>query len=154
MSNSAMISAFESFNKASEVLYIQAGINGVGIPSDLDYVPAYVVNSCFSIEVGLKYLLEQQGLNARGHELRVLFSQLDQPYKDSIHNYIKQFSIDPTKYQQWFDTNLDEVNEGFVNWRYFYEAQTTPTPSTNVINSVIANLNFLKRLRESIKKIV
>jgi len=154
MSNYAMNMGFESFKKASETLYTQAGINSVGIPTDIDYIPAYVVNTCFCIEVGLKSLLKGQGLNARGHELKTLFDQLNPTNKGLIENYIIQFSKDPTKYQQWFEDNLDEVNEGFVKWRYFYEATQTPTSTSNVVNSVSANLNFLKRLMEAIDSII
>ncbi len=145
---------FDSFKKASEVLYLQAGINGVGVPSNIDFVPAYIVNTCFCIEVGFKYLLEQQGFSPRGHKLRDLYDQLNQSNKDLIEQYIIQFSNDQTKYQQWFDDCLDEVNEGFVKWRYFYEATQTPTSSSNVVNSVIANLNFLKRLREALDSMI
>ncbi len=154
MSNYAMNMGFDSFKKASEVLYLQAGINGVGVPSNIDFVPAYIVNTCFCIEVGFKYLLEQQGFSPRGHKLRDLYNQLNQSNKDLIEKYIRQFSNDQTKYQQWFDDCLAEVNEGFVKWRYFYEATQTPTSSSNVVNSVTANLNFLKRLREALDSMI
>lgn len=154
MSNYAMNMGFESFKKTSELLYMQAGINSTGIPTDVDYVPAFIVNTCFCIEVGFKYLLEQQGGSPRGHKLRLLFDQLNQTNKDLINNYIKQFSLDPTTYQQWFDDNLDEVNDGFIKWRYFYEATQIPTATSNVVNSVKANLNFLKRLREALDGII
>ena len=154
MNNFAMNMGFESFKKTSEVLYIQAGINSSGIPTDIDYVPAYVVNTCFCLEVGLKYLLEEQGLSPRGHELVSLYNQLNQTNKDEINNYIKQFSQDQTKYQQWFDDNFAAVNKGFIQWRYFYEATQTPTSSSNVVNTVTAGLNFLKRFREALDQMI
>ncbi len=154
MENYAMIEVFNSFKLTSEVLYDLAGVDSIGAPTNTIYVPAYVVNSCFCIEIGFKYLIQQQGGNARGHDLVLLHGQLTQDNKDKIDSYIKSFSQDPSKYPQWFHDELAEVSAGFVDWRYLYEPVNTPTPGTSVVNTVIANLNFIKRLREALDNII
>lgn len=110
-------------------------IDSNGNPNEVVYVPSYVVNTCFCIEIGLKYLLEKEGKTARGHDLKFLHDQLKQSTKDLIDDYIKQFSQDQSKYHQWFVANLDEVKKGFENWRYFYEPTLTTNSGSSVVNA-------------------
>jgi len=154
MGNWSMKEAFKSFKIASELLYNQAMIDSYGVPKNVVAVPAYVVNTCLCLEVGLKYLIEQQGSSSRGHDLYHLHNQLNQTNKDKIGDYIKQFSKDQSKYDQWFMDKLNEVPDGFIQWRYFYEPTQTPVPGSHVVNTVSADLNFLKRFREALDNII
>jgi len=153
MSNFAMNMDFDGFYEATMLLYDATGVVN-GIPSNVELVAPLVVNGCFCIEVGLKYLIDKQGGSRRGHDLKKLFNWLDQADRDSIHDYISQYHKDPTKYHSWFDNEIEVLKNGFVSWRYFYEQQGTPTATVGVVNSVTANLTFLKRLCDGIKSII
>ena len=93
-----------------------------------------VVCAAFAIELGLKALVLQKGVQAKGHDLEKLFSKLEPAQQTAL---IKAVGIAESD----FNKELKATANAFIDWRYIYEAP----------GSVSANLDFLRRLSEAIQ---
>lgn len=76
-------------------------------------VPA-VVCGAFSIEIGFKAIILQEGGNATGHELSKLFDKVSPALQDLI---VKEVGLDLSV----FSVELNKISNVFVEWRYIYE---------------------------------
>jgi HEPN domain-containing protein len=111
----------------------------------------HVVNSAFTCELYLKALLFiTKGVSKRGHDLQKLYSQQTLEVKESIYKEyygLHQTRPVPEKYRgemnkEVFATEIAEVKDVFVNWRYVYEI-----PNESV------RLGILRFLRMSLRKV-
>ncbi len=100
------------------------------------FVPATMILS-FCNELALKSLIYQtKGIDQRGHKLSTLLSKLDDTDLDKIkEDIMTELNLSESD----FETQLSTNDDGFINWRYFYEGG----PS--------ANLLFLKSMFKSVK---
>lgn len=81
-------------------------------------IPGVVLLS-FSIELALKVLIKQlTGKDVKGHRLDELLNKLPQDKKSHIRDQVK---IELNKNDEEFNMLVDRNNNGFVDWRYFYE---------------------------------
>lgn len=106
-----------------------------GQPKHFMAFPA-VVCAAFSAEVGLKTMLNRQGIAAKGHDLRALFMKLPGEQQYAI--------FEKTGMQiEEFSAHLAHSRLAFSKWRYIYEEK----------GESFINLRFLGRLAEAIEKI-
>lgn len=100
------------------------------------FVPATMILS-FCNELAIKTLIYQtRDINQRGHKLSTLLSKLNKTDSNQIKNDIMtELNLSEVD----FETQLATNDNGFTNWRYFYEGG----PS--------ANLLFLKSMFQSVK---
>ena len=103
----------------------------------LQFIPSTVMLS-FTIELALKILIEQRtGNNVRGHQLTNLLNELPEDLGQEIkRNTCAKMEITEDKFDEYVANN----NNGFVDWRYFYEKNNN------------SHLGFLKNLYEKIKE--
>ena len=73
-----------------------------------------IVCAIFSIELAIKGLLAKQGITTRVHDLRKLFDRLEASQKDEI---VLACGVPEPNFSQ----QLDEIRDGYVRWRYFFE---------------------------------
>jgi hypothetical protein len=89
-------------------------------------VAPFVVNSAFSIELYLKTLGQIHNKPLKGHELVNLFESLPVEAHQSID------AVLPDCVKEWgppetidLRTSISELNNAFVEWRYYYERGRT-----------------------------
>ena len=87
-----------------------------------------IVCAAFSVELGLKAQIMEDGRMAKGHRLFDLFQKLDPKCQS---NLVKLVGLD----QETFENELAHMSEAFVQWRYVYEH-----------DEVSINLGFLEKL--------
>lgn len=93
---------------------------------NIDYailaIPAQAAFQAFSIELGLKMLLQKNEveLNPRGHELEKLYQKLPAKIQDNLKNKVisSMDSLTEDDFQSLLKTN----SENFTKWRYFHES--------------------------------
>lgn len=95
-----------------------------------------VVCAAFSSEIGLKTLLERQGIKASGHDLMKLYKKLppDQQYKIYEETGMAM---------QEFTAHLLNSRLAFVKWRYIYEEK----------GGSMVNLKFLGAFAQAIETV-
>ena len=100
------------------------------------YIPAVVLIS-FCSELALKVLIKQtRSADERGHKLSGLMKKLSPDLRESIQKEVtREMNITDSKFADLLNKNDD----GFVNWRYFYEGDRN------------FNLDFLKSLFSKVK---
>ena len=98
------------------------------------YLCSAIVLYAFSSELGLKALLSLDGKKGvKGHNLKSLFGRLSPQMKEMIIE-----SLPEDRFKVHFNTYLEENQNDFEEWRYYYE-------KTNIASS-----DFLKALSETI----
>lgn len=96
-----------------------------------------IVCAAFSIEIGLKTLLETCGKQVKGHDLSLLFN--------SLPKHIQLQIIQGTCFsKQEFTEYLEQARSAFVEWRYIYESQKFK----------IVSVEFLRKFAEVLQLIV
>ena len=74
-----------------------------------------IVCAAFSIEVGLKTILQHEGTKAHGHDLLALFLKVSDARKIEIIDHSGET-------MEYFVAHLKHSKNAFVDWRYIYEA--------------------------------
>ncbi len=80
-------------------------------------VPA-LVNAAFACELYLKMLIKDD--TTRGHDLEILFDQLEVDDKDKIRNIITE-RLKKESLEKGFDYYLKGISDDFEFWRYIHE---------------------------------
>lgn len=89
-------------------------------------VPKFV-NGVFSIELTIKAILVEQGISYDNeHNLKILFDKLPTDIQNRVWSFLT------TKFPEYSDitkceTELLIMSEAFVQWRYYYEGNGTPS---------------------------
>lgn len=99
------------------------GMISVGIPS--------IVCGAFSVELALKAILYNEGVDCKGHHLLTLMNKLPAEVRNEIQKSLAQ---------EWpdYDQQLKNCDRAFVDWRYVHE----------VDRELNINVNFLILLSE------
>lgn len=106
-----------------------------GNPKHFMAFPA-IVCAAFSAEVGLKTILNRQGVSAKGHDLRALYLKLSTEQKYAI------FEKTGLPVEE-FASQLAHSRLAFSEWRYIYEQK-----GENLIN-----INFLGSFAAAIESV-
>lgn len=84
----------------------------------LNALPAYLATLAFSVELGLKYLLEKNSIVLKRHDLNSLFLRLPSDVQATLRDKVEESSQD---FKDKFDLLLKENSLAFEQWRYFHE---------------------------------
>ena len=111
MSPAATFQVSRTFYRGYELCY------GSGLPShgghDNAIIPG-IVCLAFSIELGLKSLLQAVGDSAHRHNLKDFFDRLSDVEKEEV---ICEAGIEDGSFHE----NLALIADAFIKWRYIYE---------------------------------
>ena len=140
------------FKQALSFSSIARKINHDGLrksPVDSNSITPFIVNATFSIEVYLKSINMLFGQKITGHALVSLFNKLPDEAKTAINEKTieleKQYNF-PEQIQ--FETELENINKAFEQWRYIYEKSDMQFIHTT---SVIFLMNVLHDTYEIIR---
>lgn len=109
----------------------------------IQYVPPYIVNGAFSIELALKSILCENKVDyKREHNLYQLFRLLPNTFQNEIKLVFEQLDL---SYDMGnFDKDFVLISDSFVEWRYAFEAGTAILHSGvfNRLVTAIAQIHF------------
>ena len=98
---------------------------GGSLQSKAELVPA-IVCIAFSIEIGLKAILNAEGKRVSGHNFQPLF--------DSISEECRTLIVRNTGYESTrFHSELTDASNAFVEWRYIYESNQDKSASVQFL---------------------
>ena len=99
-------------------------------------IPA-ITCAAFSAELGIKAILNREGLKTRGHKLKELLERLPAEDRDKIISLTSASYLD-------FNNQLEAASNAFVEWRYMHEQE----------NEIQVNVFFIGNFAESILKVL
>lgn len=111
-------------------------------------VPA-LVNAAFACELYLKMLIKDD--TTRGHDLEILFSQLEVDDKDRIRNIITE-RLKKGSLEKGFDYYLKGISNDFEFWRYIHEKPDFGELGLNIgLRAIDCFIEGLKEYTDSLK---
>ena len=94
-----------------------------------------IVNGAFAIEITLKAILTEQGINyGREHNIKVLFDLLPQGIRNDMWSYLASKKPEYTDIQKC-EKELVIMSDAFVKWRYCFEGNNPPAFDTNFLSA-------------------
>ena len=111
-------------------------------------VPA-LVNAAFACELYLKMLIKDD--TTRGHDLEILFDQLEVDDKDKIRNIITE-RLKKESLEKGFDYYLKGISNDFEFWRYIHEKPDFGELGLNIgLRAINCFVEGLKEYTDSLK---
>lgn len=131
MKNIWLVHQAKSFYNA----YIALEQIGDPVDSPMLLLVPRLVNGAFAVEVTLKAILTEQGIDyAKEHNIKVLFDLLPKDIQNDFWDFLT------SKKPEYADTQKREkelviMSDAFVKWRYCFESNNPPAFDSNFLSA-------------------